>query len=45
MKKQYFKYIAAILLFGSNGIIAKGINLSSTETVLLRTLIGSIFFL
>ena len=45
MKKQYFKYIAAVLLFGSNGIIAKGINLSSTETVLLRTLIGSIFLL
>ncbi len=38
-----FKYISALLLFGTNGIVASFINLSSYEIVLLRTLIGSIF--
>lgn len=50
MKKSYIKYFTALLLFGSNGIVASLINLSSYEIVLLRTLIGSallmaIFFL
>jgi drug/metabolite transporter (DMT)-like permease len=42
MKNAYFKYILALLLFGSNGIVASHISLSSYEIVLLRTLIGSI---
>lgn len=50
MKKSYIKYFLSLLLFGSNGIVASLINLSSYEIVLLRTLIGSallisIFFL
>lgn len=43
MKKSYIKYVAALLLFGSNGIIASHISLTSYEIVLSRTLIGSIF--
>ncbi|MDF2905424.1 MAG: putative permease, superfamily [Herbinix sp.] len=42
MKKAYFKYIIALLLFGTNGIVASDISLSSYEIVYLRTLIGSI---
>lgn len=49
MKQPYIKYIFALLLFGSNGIIAKQISLSSVEIVFYRTLIGSflliLFFL
>lgn len=41
MKRPYLKYISALLLFGSNGIVASLIALSSYEIVLLRTLIGS----
>ena len=39
----YFKYIAAMLLFGTNGIVASQITLSSYEIVLTRTLLGSLF--
>jgi drug/metabolite transporter (DMT)-like permease len=42
MKDAYFKYIAALLLFGSNGIVASYIALSSYEIVFTRTLIGSL---
>lgn len=45
MKKSYFKYIASLFLFGSNGIVASYILLSSTEIVLTRTLIGSLFLI
>ena len=45
MKKNYIKYILALLLFGTNGIVASHILLSSCEIVLLRTFIGSIFLL
>jgi len=50
MKQSYFKYFAALLLFGSNGIVASYISLSSYEIVLLRALLGcllliGIFFL
>lgn len=45
MNKSTIKYIAALLLFGSNGIIASMINLNSYEIVMLRTLIGSIFLI
>lgn len=41
--KAYFKYIAALLLFGSNGIVARQIALSSYAIVFTRTLIGSLF--
>jgi drug/metabolite transporter (DMT)-like permease len=45
MRRAYFKYILALLLFGSNGIIASRISLSSYEIVLLRTLIGSLLLI
>lgn len=45
MKKSYLKYISALLLFGSNGIVASQINMNSYEIVLLRTLLGSLFLL
>lgn len=38
----YIKYILALLLFGSNGIVASYILLDSVEIVYLRTLIGSL---
>jgi drug/metabolite transporter (DMT)-like permease len=41
--KAIFKYIVALLLFGSNGIVASYISLSSYEIVFTRTLIGSLF--
>ncbi|MEA4824729.1 MAG: EamA family transporter [Clostridiaceae bacterium] len=43
MKKSYFKYITALILFGSNGFVASHIGLSSYEIVLLRTFIGGLF--
>ena len=43
--KAAFKYITALLLFGSNGIVASYILLSSYEIVFTRTLIGSLFLL
>lgn len=43
MKKSYFKYLSSLIIFGSNGIVASYIHLSSYEIVFLRTLIGSIF--
>lgn len=45
MKRPYFKYILGLLLFGSNGIVASFIVLSSYEIVLLRTLIGSLLLI
>lgn len=45
MEKAYLKYIMALLLFGSNGIVASYILLSSYEIVFYRTLIGSIFLI
>src|SRR5687767_1222205 len=41
--KAVFRYTAALLLFGSNGIVASYISLSSYEIVFTRTLIGSLF--
>lgn len=43
--KSFFKYIFALLLFGSNGIVASYIDLSSQNIVLLRTMIGSILLI
>lgn len=45
MKKAYFKYIFALLLFGSNGIVANNIALPSVEIVFWRTLIGSLLLI
>ena len=45
MKSAYISYILALLLFGSNGIIASYIDLSGTEIVLYRTFIGSLLLL
>jgi drug/metabolite transporter (DMT)-like permease len=44
-KISYFKYILALLLFGSNGIVANHISLTSYEIVFLRTLIGSLLLI
>ena len=43
--RSYFKYILALLLFGSNGVVASHIALSSYEIVWLRTLIGSLLLI
>ncbi len=45
MKRAYFKYILALLLFGSNGVAASHIGLTSYEIVLLRSLLGSILLI
>ena len=39
---SYFKYFFALLMFGTNGIVASYISLTSYEIVFLRTLIGSL---
>ncbi len=44
-KTSYLKYISALLLFGSNGIVASYISLTSYEIVFLRTLIGSLLLI
>lgn len=43
--KSVLKYIVALLLFGSNGIVASHIALTSYEIVFTRTLIGSLFLI
>lgn len=45
MKSAYLKYAAALLLFGSNGIVASYIALTSYEIVFTRTLIASLFLI
>ncbi|MEL7602132.1 MAG: DMT family transporter [Bacillota bacterium] len=44
-KVSYFKYFAALLMFGLNGIVASRIALTSYEIVLTRTLIGSLLLI
>ena len=44
-KKAFLKYLVALLLFGSNGVVAAWIPLSSLHIVLLRTLLGGLFLL
>ena len=39
--RETVKYIVALLIFGSNGVIASYVPLPSEEIVLMRTLIGS----
>jgi RarD protein len=41
-KKDHIEYFAALLIFGSNGVVASFISLSSHEIVFWRTLIGSL---
>ena len=43
MKSAYIKYLAALLLFGSNGVVASRIPLASYEIVFFRTMIGGFF--
>ena len=45
VKESYFKYFAALLMFGMNGIVASYITLSSDEIVFTRTLIGSMLLI
>ena len=45
MKKPYFTYILAMLIFGTNGIISSHISLSSAEIVWSRTILGGIFLI
>lgn len=43
MNGSYIKYLAGLLLFGFNGIVASHIALNSYEIVFFRTLIGGAF--
>lgn len=43
--RNYIKYFAALLMFGTNGIVASYIAMSSYEIVLTRTLIGSLLLI
>ena len=45
MNKSTLRYVAALLLFGSNGIVASMITMTSREIVMFRTIIGSIFLI
>jgi drug/metabolite transporter (DMT)-like permease len=45
VKESYFRYFAALLMFGMNGIVASYISLSSYEIVFTRTLIGSLLLI
>lgn len=40
LRTQYVKYIAALLLFGTNGLVASRIDLDSLQTTFMRTLLG-----
>jgi drug/metabolite transporter (DMT)-like permease len=42
MNKSFIKYFAALLIFGTNGLVASHISLSSHEIVFWRSLFGSI---
>lgn len=45
MKNAYIKFILSAVIFGTNGIIASHIPLSSYEIVLTRTVLGGFFLL
>ncbi len=45
MNLDFFKYILALLIFGSNGIVASFIALTSYEIVFFRTMIGARFLI
>lgn len=42
MTRSFKKYLASLLMFGSNGIVASAIALPSSEVVLTRTLLGAL---
>ena len=42
MNRNLISYLAALLLFGSNGIVASAIALPSADIVLLRTFMGAL---
>lgn len=44
-KKELIKFIAAMVIFGTNGLLVAHITLSSAEIVLMRTFLGSLFLL
>lgn len=44
-RKEYIKFIASMLIFGTNGLLVTNIFLSSAEIVLTRTFLGSLFLL
>ena len=44
-RSAFPKYVIGLLLFGSNGVAASGISLSSREIVLLRSVIGGLVLL
>jgi len=45
MNLDFFKYILALLIFGSNGIVASFIALNSYEIVFFRTMTGALFLI
>lgn len=45
LRKYYITYLLALILFGSNGIVASMIDLTSYDIVFLRSAIGSLFLL
>ncbi len=45
IKKPLTKYLASLLMFGMNGIVASTIALGSLDIVLARTFIGSLFLI
>ena len=45
MRMDYVRLVSSYLVFGSNGILASHIMLSSLEIVYLRTFIGSLFLI
>ena len=42
MSRSFKKYLASLLLFGSNGIVASSITLASSQVVLMRTFLGAL---
>lgn len=45
VRASYAKYVASVLLFGSNGIVAACVPIASTSIVFWRTLLGSLLLL
>lgn len=43
INRAYLSYIAALLIFGTNGILVSNISLEGSQIVLMRTLIGGLF--
>jgi drug/metabolite transporter (DMT)-like permease len=42
---DYIKFLAALLIFGTNGLLVTHIHLASTQIVFTRTLLGGVFLL